>query len=100
MILILSMVNDTTVPTVDSCTKSVDIPDIKHDRTRDCHPISWSCMDDLTTKRSFDTQATWETAMIGLFFYLLYMDVVQPGTGRHPVLYLYTDIDFLCVIPE
>ena len=38
------------------------------------------CMDDLTNERSFDLQAMWSIALLGLFLYLLAMGVC---TTRH-----------------
>ena len=44
------------------------------------------CMDDLTTGRSFDSQATWVIDVIGLFFLKCYpWLLVQPSNGRRPV---------------
>ena len=45
------------------------------------------CIDDLTTVRSFDLQATWVIGVFILCFAMLYMGVFkQPGTGRHLVV--------------
>ena len=38
-------------------------------------PPSLQCMDDLTTERSFGSQATWLTDVLGLFFNILYVGV-------------------------
>ena len=39
-----TLVPSTTVPACDSCTKCVGNPGIMHDRTQDCHPVSWAWM--------------------------------------------------------
>ena len=57
------------VPTFNSCTKCVGSLDIKHDRTPDCHTVSsHGCMDDLTSERSFNSQATGVIDVLGLSF--------------------------------
>ena len=61
----------TTVPTFNSCIKCVGMPGIIYDCTPDCHPVSWAWMrphvPDLTTARSFDSQATCAIGVLGLF---------------------------------
>ena len=71
-----------TVTTSNSCTKCVGSPSIIHDRTSDCNPVSWSWMyvNDLTTKRNFDSQATCVIDVLGLFSDMLSMGV---WTTRH-----------------
>ena len=57
------------MPTFNSCTKYVGSPDMVHDRTPDCHPVfGHGCIDDLTTERSFDSQATWVIDELFLFY--------------------------------
>ena len=56
-----------TVPTFNSCTKCVGSPGIIHDRMPQLSPGS-PCMDDLTTERSIDSQAT---RVIDVFAYSL-----------------------------
>ena len=64
-------------------------PGIIHDRTPDRQPVSFiemdACMDNLTTEASFELQATWVIYGLGLYFDILTMVAVQPGTGRSPV---------------
>ena len=38
-------------------------------------------MDDLTTERSFDSLVRWDIDVLVLFFHMLFMGFVQPGTG-------------------
>ena len=42
------------------------------------------CMDDLTTERSFGSQATWVIDVLGVFFCYPWV-FEQPGAGRRPV---------------
>ena len=70
-----------TVPTFNSCTKCMGSPGIINDRTSDCHQSpGHGCIDDLTTERSFDSQATWVIDMLDLFFDVSSIDV---STTRH-----------------
>ena len=48
-----------------SCTKPVGSLVIMHDRTPDCHPISWAVIPDFTTDCNFDSQATWVIDVLG-----------------------------------
>ena len=43
------------------------------------------CIDDLTTERYFESQATWVINVLGLFLTYCTWVLVQPGTGRRPV---------------
>ena len=63
-----------TVSTFNFCTKCVGSPCRQHGTS----PIAIQfpgngCMDDLTTERSFESQATWTIDVFGLF--LLFMSV-------------------------
>ena len=71
-----------TVPTFNSCFKGVGSPGIIHDRTPDCHTVSWVWMHGwhLTTERSFDLQAMWVIGVLRLYFDMLSMGVC---TIRH-----------------
>ena len=62
--------HSTTVTAFSSCTKSVGGPSITDDRTSNCNPVFLvlGCMNDLTTERSFDSQATCVIDVLGLFF--------------------------------
>ena len=56
----------------------------------DTRPIASSfpgleCMDCLTTECSFDSQATWVIAVLGLFLTCYVWVFEQPSTGRRPV---------------
>ena len=63
-----------TVPTFNSCTKYAGSQGIVHDRIPDCHHFpGYGCMDDLTTERSFDSQASCVINVFGLFFDILPM---------------------------
>ena len=42
-------------------------------------------MDDLTTERSFELQATWVFEGLVICFDMLPMGVIQKATGRRPV---------------
>ena len=62
------------MPTFNSCTKFVF--QIGH---------GYGGIDDLTTERSFDSQATWVITMIVIYFVTCYPWVfVQLGNGRRP----------------
>ena len=67
------------VPAFNICTKCVGNPDMIHDRTPGCHPVSWTWIrpqvPNFTTVRSFDSQATWVFAMLGLSFEMVSMGV-------------------------
>ena len=87
----VQMINDValkhtvTVPASNSCTKCVGIPSIYTiTRTIAIQFPGHVCMNDLTTERSFDSQATWviNVCLIILTCYLWLC--VQPGTGRRP----------------
>ena len=65
-----------TVLTFDSCTKCVGGPFIIHDRMP-----SFLGMDDLTTVRRFDLQATWAINVPGFHFDMLL--VIGVCTTRH-----------------
>ena len=61
-----------TVPASNPCTKFVGSPGMIHDRTPDCHPVSWAWMQphspELTTERSVDSSSTWVTDVLGISF--------------------------------
>ena len=61
-----------TMPAFNSCTKCVGILGIKHDRTSNCHLVSWAHVPDLTTYRTFDCQATWIIDMFGISVDVIY----------------------------
>ena len=70
-----------TVPIFKSYTKCTGSPGIIHDRTHDCHQVSWAWIhDDLTAACSSDSQAMGAIDVLGLFFDMLSMDVC---TTRH-----------------
>ena len=58
------------MPTFKFSTKCLGSPGIRHDHTPDC-------IDDLTTERSFSSQATWVIDVLGLFFDMLSMVVFK-----------------------
>ena len=61
-----------TVPTFNSCTKCGASPGIIHDRTPDATYsilLGTDASDDLTTERSFDSQATWVIDGPGISFW-------------------------------
>ena len=77
-----------TVPTFDSCTECLGSPCLIHDRTPDCHPVTWAWyMDDLTTERSFALQPTRIIDVLGLFldngclYNQAHVDIRSIGTG-------------------
>ena len=77
----------TTVPTYKSCTECVCSPGIIHDRTSDCHPVSWACiycMDDITTERSLYSRCVGSLMCLAYFLtcYSCVCVCVQPGTDR------------------
>ena len=57
------------------CTKCVNSLGIIHNRTPDCHPVSWAWSDDLIIECIFILQATWVIDVIGLFVDMLPMVV-------------------------
>ena len=67
------------MPTLNSCTKRLGSLSIILIDTR-LSGHTCRCIGDLTTERSFDSQATWVIDMLGLFFDMLSMDVC---TIRH-----------------
>ena len=62
------------MPTFNSCTKCVSSLSIINDHMPVCYPVSLQrCMDDLITKRCFDSQATCVIDVFGLFSWHLSM---------------------------
>ena len=65
------------MPTFNSCSKRLDSWGIIQNRLPDCKSVS--CIDDLTTERSFDSQSTRAIDVLGLFFDILFMGVCTTG---------------------
>ena len=88
----LGLTNRYTVLTFNACSKCVGSLGVIHNRMPSCHPVSWDgCMDDLTTKRSFNSQATLVIGVLGLYF-----DMLSIGAGR----LLVQELNVYAVVPK
>ena len=60
--------------TFNCCTKCLRSPGIIHDRWADCQASSLG-LDDLTTERSFESQATWVIDVFGLILHIIHVSL-------------------------